>query len=133
MDQRALQVHLRLLGNRLEADCQAAEMRIRGATSMSEVVRNTHVSVPPELRGVRNGYPGYRRMTSAAERRLEALLQEHLTTLKTGSLEEAEARFARYQHHEWQALRGTYASLYRRGEMEGRRLLHAQRQAGTST
>jgi hypothetical protein len=125
MDPRT-QMYLHMLERRLDGECQSAQMRVRRATTMAEVVRATSISVPPELRALRNNYPSYRQLKNAAERKLEELLDEQLKALKDGTLEQARQLFAGYQHREWQSLRGTYATLYRRGEIEARRILHGR-------
>ncbi|RQR65689.1 hypothetical protein DIE18_04355 [Burkholderia sp. Bp9125] len=125
----AFQLHLQQLGRRFEADCQAAESRIRQAHTMADVVRTAEVVAPVELRAMKNAFPGYRRLHGAAERRLETLLHEQLQAMKAATVDGADALFLQYRQHDWQALRGTYASLYQRGEHEARRLLHARREA----
>lgn len=132
-DNRMLQMHLHQLEQRFEADCSAAESRILRARTMAEVVRATEVSVRPELRAMSRHYPGYRRMKSTAERRLEQLLKEQLEAMKALPLAEAEALFSRYRRQDWQSLRGTYASLYQRGDRAGQRLLHDLRGAASPT
>lgn len=125
----AFQLHLQQLERRFEADCQAAESRIHQARTMADVVRAAEVAAPVELRAMKNAFTGYRRLRGAAERRLESLLREQLQAMKVATVDDAEALFLRYRQHDWQALRGTYASLYQRGEHEARRLLHARREA----
>ena len=128
----ALQAHLHTLSQRLDRECSGAIMRIQRARQMAEAVRATNVTVPPEIRAVARVQPGYRRMLSSAETRLEQILKEQLEAMKSATLAEAEALFAQYRQKDWQALRGTYATLYRRGEIEGQRLLHAKRAASES-
>jgi hypothetical protein len=100
---------------------------------MAEVVRATDVSVRPELRAMARNYPCYRRMKAAAERRLGQLLDEQLKALKALPLAEAEALLSRYRRTDWQSLRGTYASLYQRGDRLGQRLLHDLRPDSAAT
>ncbi|MEX3984270.1 hypothetical protein AB4Y45_35525 [Paraburkholderia sp. EG287A] len=132
MTQNHLHMYLHSLETQFEGDCQAASMRIHRSREMRDVVRATEISIRPELRAVSRTLPGYRRMHAAAERRLEELLKEQLDALKAAPLAEAEALYLRYRQKDWQALRGAYATLYRRGEIQGQRLLHAKRSAPAS-
>jgi len=125
----AFQLHLQQLGRRFEADCQAAESRIHLALAMADVVRAAEMVAPVELRAMKNAFPGYRRLHGAAERRLETLLREQLQAMKDATLADAETLFLRYRQQDWQALRGTHASLYQQGEHKARQLLHAKREA----
>lgn len=128
-----LHMYLHTLEQQFDGDCQSACMRIQRAQEMREVVRATEVSIRPEIRAVSRSLPGYRRMLAAAEQRLEQMLKDQIAAMEAATLEGAEALYSSYRQKDWQALRGTYATLYRRGEIEGQRLLHAKRKDSAST
>jgi hypothetical protein len=132
MTHDVLNLHLHNLERRLDSECSTAVTRILHARTMADVVRATSVTIPPEIRAVARVQPSYRRMHATADQRLERLLTEQLAALKAASLAEAEELHAGYRRKDWQALRGAYATLYRRAEAEAQRLLHAKREQSTS-
>lgn len=113
---------------RLESSCHQAEQQIRVARTMRDVALAAQVTVPHELHAIRHTVPAYRQVETAAERRMGELLDAQLQEIKAAATEEEGRQLmGRFIHKDWQSLRGTYAHIYRRGEMEARRLLHQKK------
>lgn len=110
---------------RYEQDCQWAITKIAQAQTMWEVKRAAHVVAPSILRGMHLPRAGGRQQLShAAERKLQGMLDAQLEKAK--SLTNTDARKAylgQVRLKEWEALRGEFASLYQKADMEGRKLL----------
>ncbi|GBG14441.1 molybdenum cofactor guanylyltransferase [Novimethylophilus kurashikiensis] len=112
---------------KVEGNCHSAQGRIAAARTMREVVQAMQISVPPELRSVIRSQPGMRALTAAAERRLTELLEAQLEEArKAESTEAAKGILGRRRAQDWPYLRGTYAHIYRKADMEARRLLHTK-------
>lgn len=111
--------------DKYERDCLSAIQQVKRAKTMWEVKRATHVVAHPVLRGMRMTHAGAGRLLErAAEERMEALLNEQLK--EAAGLPDLEARRAylgERRHRDWDALRGDFASLYRKADLEGQRLL----------
>lgn len=110
---------------RYEQDCQSAIAQIRRAKDMWSVNRAAHVNVHPVIRGFTHQVaPAKRRLTAEAEKRMEQLLDEHLTQAAAMvDLEERKAYLGRLRAQDWNALRGDYARLCHKADIEGRKLL----------
>lgn len=109
-----------------ESFCTSAICRVQQAKTMWEVTRAAHVPVPVLLRGMHldSRVGASSQLKRAAERRLAELLNDQLK--EAAALADPEARKAflgKLRHRDWSALRGEFASLYRKADMEGRRLL----------
>lgn len=122
----ATQFLLAQQAQRFEQDCRSAQARVASARTMWEVTRAAHVVPPSLLRGVhlhRHG-TGQQQLAQAAFKRMEALLSAQLKeAADITDLEARKAFLGRLRLREWDALRGEFAALYRKADMEGRRLL----------
>lgn len=121
MDATTFWVHQQM--RRVDAAASSAQSQLSRARTMAEVVGLADVSVPGPLHALRHQIQGLKTLRLAVERRLEALLVEQLTALEPLSLEEAQKHVAGLQRREWQALRGEWASVYRKAEADARRCL----------
>ena len=108
---------------RVDAAASSAQSQLSRPLTMAEVVRLAQVSVPAPLHALRHKIQGLKTLRLAVERRLEVLLVEQLVALEPLSLEEAQKHVAGLQRREWQALRGEWASIYRKAEADACRCL----------
>lgn len=110
---------------RYESDCYLALLRLPYAKTLWEVNRAAQVHLPGILRGLH--WPGQgvkQRLAHAAERRMSELLDAQLE--KAAAIEDPKARkeyLGRLRMTEWDALRGDYAMLYRKADVEAQKLL----------
>lgn len=110
---------------RYESDCQIALSRLPYAKTLWEVKRAAQVHQPGILRGLH--WPGQgakHRLVHAAERRMAELLDAQLE--KAAAIEDLKARkefLGRLRMTEWDALRGDYAMLYRKADLQAHKLL----------
>lgn len=114
---------------RFDSTCFSAEQRINTARTLQEVIQATNVSIPPEIRALRNGSQAYRKMMAGAERKLESLVSQQLETMTNATLDVAETLFARCMSRDWQALRGRFAKVLQQAEFKARKILHQKRSA----
>lgn len=121
MDATTFWVHQQM--RRVDSAASSAQSQLSRARTMAEVVRLAEVSVPGPLHALRHQIQGLKTLRLAVERRLEALLEVQLAALEPLSLEEAKRQVAGLQRREWQALRGEWASVYRKAEADARRCL----------
>lgn len=121
MDATTFWVHQQI--RRVDAAASSAQSQLSRARTMAEVVRLAEVSVPGPLHALRHRIQGLKTLRLAVERRLEALLVAQLAALEPLSLAAAQKYVAGLQCLEWQALRGEWASLYRKAEADARRCL----------
>ncbi|KVP96425.1 hypothetical protein WJ97_11080 [Burkholderia ubonensis] len=121
----AAQFFVKQQADKFERDCLSAIQQVKRAKTMWDVKRAAHVVAHPVLRGIRLNRAGAGRLLErGAEERMDALLTEQLK--EAAGLTDMEARKAflgGLRHREWDALRGDFASLYRKADMEGQRLL----------
>ncbi|KVP16813.1 hypothetical protein [Burkholderia ubonensis] len=110
---------------RYEQDCQSAIAQVRRAQDMWSVNRATHVNAHPIIRGYAHQLaPARRRLNMEAEQRMEHLLDEQLKQAAAMTdIEERKAYLGRLRARDWNALRGDYARLCHKADIEGRRLL----------
>lgn len=110
---------------RHEQNCRSAISRVARAVTMWDVKRAANVVAPSILRGMHLDRHGAgRQLSQAAEKRLDELLMAQLK--EASDIAEVDARKAflgQLRVKEWDALRGEFAQLYRKADMEGRRLL----------
>jgi len=110
---------------RYEQDCRGALVKLDQAQTMWDVKRAAHVVAPSILRGMHIPRAGGRQqLMQAAERKLQSLLDAQLE--KARSLPDAETRKAylgQLRLKDWEALRGEFARLHRKADMEGRRIV----------
>lgn len=121
----AAQFLVKQQADRYERDCESAIQRVRRAATMWDVKRASHVPAPPIIRGMRLHFAGAaRQLTLEAEKRMEALLDEQLKEAAAlTDLATRKAFVGLLRHRDWDALRGEFASLYRKADLEGQRLL----------
>lgn len=125
MDQTHLHFVLDQAMRRFESDCQMALSRLPHARTLWDVKRAAQVNQPSILRGLH--WPGQgakQRLAHAAERRMTELLEAQLA--KATAIEDPKARkefLGRLRMNEWDALRGDYAVLYRKADIEAQKLL----------
>ncbi len=126
MNANATHFFLDQQARRFESSCQSAIAQLDRARDMWEVVRATNVSLHPVLRGVHlpTVQTARSRVKQAAEKRLGTLLDEQLKAA-SGIVDPAERKkyIGRLRAAHWDAMRGPYASLFARADLEGRRLL----------
>lgn len=110
---------------KFESRCQMALQQVRRAETMWEVKRAADVHAPSILRGMHLHRQGAgRQLANAAELKMTQLLDAQLK--EAGSLADMDARrrfLGKLRMDDWNALRGDFAQLYRRADMEGQRLL----------
>lgn len=107
-----------------EQNCRSAISQVRRASSMWEVKRASHVISPSVLRGMGHHCGAARDLRQEAASRLESMLNEQLKAAAAlTSPDERKAYLGQLRLREWDALRGEFATLYRKADMEARRLL----------
>ena len=108
-----------------EADCQSALARLPYAVTLWDVKRAAQVAQPGILRGLHwHGISAKLQLAQAAERRMSELLDEQLKN--AAAIEDLKARkefLGRLRMTEWDALRGDYAVLYRKADLQAQKLL----------
>jgi hypothetical protein len=111
--------------SRYEQDCQSAIAQVRRARDMWSVNRATHVTAHPVIRGYAHQLaPAKRRLAVEAEKRMEHLLDEQLKQAAAMTdIDERKAFIGKLRARDWNALRGDFARLCHKADIEGRRLL----------
>ncbi|MDO8417718.1 MAG: hypothetical protein Q7S87_16080 [Agitococcus sp.] len=98
--------------------------RLRGATTLAEVVRLANVHIPAEVRSFKSSLPELRNLNSAIDRKLDSIVKARLLLLsKTATILQA-SRDRSQLMQDCQILRGTYAQYYRFAERESALHLH---------
>lgn len=119
---------------RLDSQLSLASQQVARAQTMADVVRASRVSIPVELRGIRNSLPGVRRLNSDVSRRLEVLLHEQLEQLKAcESVDACKNLRGQYLSREWQSLRGEHAALYTQADRLSHEILWRKQQKRSET
>lgn len=120
---------LHIQTSRLESQVASATQQIARATTMEAVIRASHVSIPVELRGIRNSLPSVRRLNSDVTRRLQVLLDAQLKSLEACSTaDECKNLRGRYMSQDWQSLRGLHGNLYNQADRQSHAILWAKQQ-----
>lgn len=114
---------------RVESDATSQIARVNQARTIEEVVRAADVSVPAEIRFMRNSIPGLRRLESAAERRLDDLIKGRLNLITDAeSATAAKAKRGRLLQ-DCSMLRGKFARQYGFADRESQRLVYLKERA----
>jgi hypothetical protein len=109
---------------RVESEAASQAARIRYAKTIEEVVRSADVSVPAEVRFMRNSIRGLRSLESAAERRIEELLKPRLEEI-TAATTSTEAKALRGRLlQDCGRLRGNFPRQYGHAFRESDRLVY---------
>lgn len=111
-------------------DCNSARAHIRVATDMRQVRRAADVHTNPVIRALPQVRQDVRSVHDAAEKRLDALLDQQLQKLAACATgDEIRAEHARLLRNDWFVLRGDFSRIYHRADREYLRLMHrAERQ-----
>jgi hypothetical protein len=114
---------------RVESEAGSQRGRVDHARTIAEVVRASEVTVPAEIRFMRNSIPALRQLESAAERRIEALINLRLNEIsETPTSTEAKAKRG-LLIQDCSMLRGTFARQYGFADRESRRRVYLKEQA----
>lgn len=118
-------VFVQTLIARVANDCTSARARIRVATDMRHVKHASDVHANPMIRALPQVRQNLRSVHEAAEKRMDALLDQQLQKLgacATGG--EIRAEHTRLLRDDWFFLRGDFSRTYHRADREYLRLLH---------
>lgn len=100
------------------------QTRLRMAKTLAEAVRLASISIPPQIRFMKNSIPGLRSLENAVGRRLEELVTERLALIEAKpTAAEAKTERGRFMQ-ECIVLRGTFARQYGIAERESARLVY---------
>lgn len=114
---------------RVESSADMQRANVARAHRLADVVRLANLTVPPELRYMKNSIPGIRRLRSAVETRLETLIKARLEAISAAATpEEALQESGRFML-ECNVLRGDFAQQYRFADTESQRRVHARKSA----
>jgi hypothetical protein len=103
---------------KVESSCSYAQSQIRNATTMQQVKQYSDISIPSEIKFLKNSIHGYRSLRVMAEKRMEDILDEQLITLSNAKTKiEAQEILANFKFNDWKFLRGDYSNLYRKGDV----------------
>lgn len=109
---------------KFEVMCSSAASRVALCKTMQEVVRAADVHAPAEVRQLVHSLRGYRNLKAQTERRLEQLLEAQLAKISLiETLDERKTAVGQLRARDWQALRGEFASIYRKADRAGQQLL----------
>lgn len=109
---------------RVESEASGNQARVRHCRSMSDVVRLSHVSIPPEIRFLKRSIPGLRSLQTAVEARLTELVRARLKVIESKATA-AEAKDERGLFiRECDVLRGDFAQQWRLADTESARLVY---------
>ncbi len=107
-----------------ESRCRSAAMTVANCRSIPEVVRAARIHEPPMLRGLTRGISAPKALHQAAVTRINELVDAQLKTLEAEpDLALRRAAVGKLHRSDWDFLRGTYASEWRRAEDASQRLL----------
>lgn len=102
----------------------SAIIKIRVARSMREVKHESTIQTRPEIRHIPQTIIESRRLTVAAEQRMNFLLEEQLLQLsKHTKPAELKLAIAKYVNADWCHLRGNFANCFYRAQRESSRLI----------
>jgi len=114
---------------RVESSADLQRANVARAHRLADVVRLANLTVPPELRYMKNSIPGVRRLRSAIETRLETLIKARLETISAAATpEDALQERGRFML-ECDVLRGEFAQQYRFADTESQRRVHERKSA----
>lgn len=117
---------------RVESEAASQIARVNHAKTIDEVIRAADVPVPAEIRFMRNSIRGLRSLESAAERRIEELLNGRLQQIANAeSAAEAKAKRGRFIQ-DCSMLRGKFSRQYGYADRESKRLVYLKEQAESS-
>ncbi len=110
---------------KFENSCLYSIQKIQRSLSMREVKSSSHVSIPPELHSIKNSIHSYRQLNRAAEDKMNELLFEQLLEIKKClTQEEAKEKYIHFRATDWLFLRGDFAQIFRKAEMESLKIIH---------
>lgn len=99
-----------------ESNFSAAAARVLRIDDLAELMRASHVSVPPELRGVVRSLSGHRTLRAAITRRAQELVAKDLADFKGMKAKEGQSKedflaelnreYGKLRHETWAPLRG---------------------------
>lgn len=113
---------------RVESDAANSQARLAYAKTIADVVRCADISVPAEVRFMRNSIRGLRSLEASAERRIEDIINDRLTQIADASTwADAKAERGRFIQ-ECNVLRGKYSRQYGHADRESQRLVYAKQQ-----
>lgn len=114
---------------RVESQASSNQARLRTTRTLAETVRLADVSIPAEIRFMKNSIQGLRSLNTAIERRLTELVQERLKLIEAkATAAEAKAERGRFML-ECSVLRGAFAQQYRLADSESGRLVYLKEKA----
>jgi hypothetical protein len=122
-------MYISQLVQRVEADAASQAARIAHARTLEEVVRFADISIPSQIRFMRNSIRGLRSLETTAERRIEEMIKVRLDKIAAAnSAVEAKAERGRFIQ-ECSRLRGTYSRQYGHADRESQRLVYLKEQS----
>jgi len=121
---------IQTLITRAANDCSSARARIRVASNMRHVKQASDVHANPMIRALPQVRQVLRSVHDAAEKRMDALLDQQLQKLASCATgDEILTEHARLLRNDWCFLRGDFSRIYHRADREYLRHLHrAERQ-----
>jgi hypothetical protein len=125
----AMHMFLHQQSERVESSARSNAAMARSARTMEEAVRLACVSIPAEIRFMKNSMPGLRSLNHAIEDRLRELVQQRLKTIEDKpSAEEAKSARGRFMQ-ECNVLRGDFAMIYRLADTESQLIVYLKTKA----
>lgn len=110
---------------KVESQASGALSRIRVAATIVDVVRAADIPIPRIVHPFKHQIRGLRTVESAAQQRLSELVASQIANARSMPLADAKAYLGTLRQRDWQALRGTWAVVYREADREALRVLHA--------
>lgn len=123
-------LHLRI--RQAEASVRAAQQQIFRSSTIAELVRAKTVSLPAELRAIKNNIPGYSALTHQSEDKARQIIKENVKQLARAYQDHGADVFrqqvARMQSGDWALLRGNFPRAWHEAQKEISRLEHLGRE-----
>ena len=130
MPQNAANAHLMYLTSKAEQAISIAIGRVKGATTVTQVVQWKSPSIPSYLRSVLKASASSRHLERTAEETAERLVLAQLSKLRGLNLDERKKLQATYQRGDWLMLRGNFPRLVHLVDRELAMMRHEEKESG---